>query len=96
MMNLLECQRVSDSAYIKRKIQEKIDRAGVVLCLLSKDTHTSEWVNWELEYSFLKNKKVICMGFPDAPDKMILPFVAKNAGLGWYSWDLKFLENQLT
>jgi len=85
----------SNSDYIKRKIQEKISRAGVVLCLLSEDTHTSNWVNWELEHSFKTGKKVLCMSFPNGPELLTLPPAAVKNGIGWYRWDLEWLERQL-
>ena len=41
--------------YIKRQIREKIQRVSITLCLASKNTHTSRWVNWEIQESIKQN-----------------------------------------
>jgi hypothetical protein len=56
-----------DAKYIKAKIREKIARTSVTVCMVSPLTHTSSWVNWELEESFSKGNKIICMGLKDGP-----------------------------
>jgi MTH538 TIR-like domain (DUF1863) len=75
-----------DEAYISRVIREKIERASITICFLSEDTHTSEWVNWEISISRKLNRRVILMGLPNGPDRLVLPEAAK--GLDWYSWDM--------
>jgi hypothetical protein len=78
----------SDNAkYIKSKIKEKIDRTSVTVCMLSALTHTSTWVNWELETSYARGNKIICMGFKDGPDRLTLPPLVKQLELGWHLWD---------
>jgi hypothetical protein len=47
-----------DAKYIKSKIREKIARTSVTVCMVSARMHTSPWVNWELEESFLKQTKL--------------------------------------
>lgn len=37
------------ASYVKSVIKEKKQRAGAVLCLVNTDTHTCQWVCWELE-----------------------------------------------
>jgi hypothetical protein len=74
-------------AYIRSKIKEKINRTSVTLCMVSQLTHTSEWVDWELETSFEKGNRVICMGLPRGPQSLILPWPAREAGLQWHLWD---------
>ena len=37
------------AAYIKSKIKRQIRKSSVVLCLIGSTTHTSPWVEWELE-----------------------------------------------
>jgi hypothetical protein len=76
-----------DAKYIKSKIREKISRTSVTVCMVSDLTHTSEWVNWELEESFAKGNKIICMGFKDGPGRLTLPPIAKELKLDWYVWD---------
>jgi MTH538 TIR-like domain (DUF1863) len=82
----------SDNAkYIKSKIKEKIDRTSVTVCMLSALTHTSTWVNWELETSVARGNKIICMGLKYGPDRLTLPPLAKELKLPWYAWDHEHL-----
>ena len=47
-------------AYIKSNIlAPRIDWSSVLIVLISKDTASSDWVNWEIEYAVQQGKKVI-------------------------------------
>lgn len=81
----------SDPTYIRRVIREKISRTSVTVCLVSALTHTSEWVQWELEESIVKGNKIICMGLPNGPPSLVLPAPVKQQGLPWYAWDIDAL-----
>src|SRR5688572_2940636 len=49
-----------DEDYIKSQIlAPRIQWAGVVIVLISPETHTSHYVNWEIEYAAKQDKKVI-------------------------------------
>ena len=49
-----------DPEYIKSLLRPKIDWAGKVLVLIGPETHTKEWVDWEIEYaSNFGNKRII-------------------------------------
>lgn len=76
-----------NAAYIKRVIKQKIDRTSVTICMVSEFTHTSEWVNWELETSFAKGNKIICMGLKNGPSSLTLPPIARQLKLPWHLWD---------
>lgn len=60
----------SNPDYIKSKILgPRIDWAGAMIVLISPDTHTSDWVNWEIENAFKKEKRIIgvwCQGAKDS------------------------------
>lgn len=79
--------------YIKTKILEKIKRTTVTICMVSELTHTSEWVDWELEKSYAKGNTVIYMGFKDGPARLCLPTPGRDRGAVWYSWDYTTLTN---
>ena len=81
----------TNAVYIRRKIREKINRTSVTVCMVSEQTHTSTWVNWELEESLDKGNAIICMGFKDGPQKLVLPEVAKRLKLQWWLWDYRKL-----
>jgi hypothetical protein len=82
----------NDPAYIRRKIREKINRTSVTVCLIDKDTHTSQWVTWELDESLDKGSQIIVMGLPGVTESLTLPEPAKRLKLPWYLWDIDHLN----
>lgn len=76
-----------NATYIKARIREKIARTSVTVCMVSALTHTSEWVDWELETSYAKGNRIICMGLKNGPDNLTLPALARQLALPWYRWD---------
>lgn len=49
-----------DPDYIKSQIlAPRIQWAGCMIVLISPDTHTSDWVDWEIEYAAKQAKRVI-------------------------------------
>lgn len=49
-----------DPDYIKSQIlAPRIQWAGCIIVLISPDTHTSDWVDWEIEYAAKQGKRVI-------------------------------------
>lgn len=81
----------NDAQYIKNKIREKIARTSVTVVLLTSQTHTSEWVDWEIEESLKKGNKIILMALPGHPDRLHVPAAANAAGIPWQVWDYKHL-----
>ncbi|MCG1346684.1 TIR domain-containing protein [Staphylococcus epidermidis] len=51
----------TDAYYIKRKIKEKIEDSNKVICIIGKNTHTSDWVNWEIETAKELNKPIVAI-----------------------------------
>lgn len=83
--------RSETASYIKSKIRPKISRSSVALCLLGRNTHQSDWVNWEMSTAIELNKKIVIMGLPKGPDRLILPDALKSRV--WYTWDIALLQN---
>jgi len=76
----------SNPAYIKAGIlSPRIDWAGAIIVLISPNTHHSEWVNWEIECAFKKEKRIIGVWCPGASDSD-LPEAFEKYGddlVGW-------------
>jgi MTH538 TIR-like domain (DUF1863) len=50
----------TDHEYLKYKVlAPRIQWASVLIVLISPDTHTHWWVDWEVEYAVSQNKRVI-------------------------------------
>ena len=76
----------TNATYIKSEIREKIQLAGVVLCLVSTDTHTSDWITWELETAIQSDKAIVAMAVEglqqavvSAPIRNRVPFYPWNS-----------------
>src|SRR5215208_3674062 len=44
---------------IRRLLRRKISWAGTVVVLIGKNTHTREWVNWEVEEANRQGKRIV-------------------------------------
>jgi hypothetical protein len=51
-------KRVSD-AVIARILRMKISWAGTVVVLIGKETHSRNWVNWEIEKANEQGKRIV-------------------------------------
>ena len=45
--------------YVKRLLRMRIHWAGTFICLIGKETHKREWVDWEIEQANKKGKRII-------------------------------------
>ncbi len=75
-----------DADYVKRRIREKITRTSVTVCLVSESTHTSKWVDWELEESDKKGNAIIAMALKGV-ERAVLPKLIKEKNLPFRAWD---------
>jgi len=83
----------TNAPYIKSVIKEKIQRSGVVLCLINTGTHKSEWVCWELETAIKLNKPIVAMAVKDLA-KASLPHPIRNK-TKFFAWSPSELGNYL-
>ena len=86
----------SDNAnYVKARIKERINRTSVTVCLISENTYTSKWVEWELYESNTKGNTIIAMALKGV-NRAILPKLVREKGLTFYSWDPSNLADLLS
>jgi len=84
-----------DADYIKQRIREKLNRTSVTVCLISEKTHTSSWVDWELEESDQKNNTIIAMALKGV-ERAVLPKLITEKKLSFYSWDPAYLNRLIS
>ena len=76
----------SNKDYIKSEIlAPRIQWAGCMIVLISPDTHTSEWVDWEIEYAARLDKRIVGVFVRGASDSHVpknLELYA-DAVVGW-------------
>lgn len=81
-----------NASYVKQKINEKIKRSSVLLCIIGKDTHSSEWVRWEIEKAWSLNKKIIFMRRKDDFNSGMPKYLIKKSSFSIKNWDVDFLK----
>lgn len=81
----LNKKMVSDDT-IKRLIRMKMAWAGTVVVLIGAQTHSRDWVNWEIEEAAKQEKRVIGVFMQGAKDSDI-PENLEKYGDGLVGWN---------
>ena len=82
--------------YIKLRIREKIRRCGTVLCVINHETHTSSWVNWELDTAIQMGKPIAAMAVKGLPTSCVTrPYPIRNTQVPFYVWAPDRLDSYL-
>jgi hypothetical protein len=75
-----------DAEYVRRRIRDKINRSSVTVCLISKTTYSSTWVDWELHESYEQGNTLIAMALKGV-DRAVLPQLIRDLQLAFHPWD---------
>ena len=51
----------NDAAPIRRVISQRINKSDILLCIVGKETHKSDWVTWEIEKGAELDKKFVAV-----------------------------------
>lgn len=86
----------SDSASlpVRQEIEKLLNQSSKLLVLVGRDTHSSEWVKWEVEY-FGRNKSAENILFMRVPNNLSSGFSSNSSRPNIVNWDSKNLENWL-
>ena len=76
----------ANADYIKQVIGGQISRASITVCLISKTTYQSAWVDWELDKSQKEGNKIIAMALKGV-NEAVLPIKIKELKLTFSPWD---------
>lgn len=82
-------RRPSDEV-IKRYLKMQVNWSGTFICLIGKETHKRDWVNYEIKQAYLQGKRIIGIYDHGLKEKVELPENYKKYGgtpLGWNSID---------
>nr|VFJ70425.1 MAG: MTH538 TIR-like domain (DUF1863) [Candidatus Kentron sp. FW] len=75
---------------IKQAILYKLNTTHVTVCLISQETRNSQWVNWELEQSRLKNIPIVGIVLKNQPVTTLQgapEFFIRYGNYRVHSWD---------
>jgi hypothetical protein len=57
--SLKEAINSQNATYIKTKIRPLINKASRLLCIVGKESASSDWINWEIQTAVDAKKKLI-------------------------------------
>ncbi len=80
-----------NATYIKSKIKPMIDRASILLVIVGRNTHSSKWVEWEVNTARLLNKEIVFMRRKDDLFSSMPPRVLGGAHI--HNWDINWLKS---
>jgi hypothetical protein len=96
--HLLNPVASTDDAYIGRKIREQQKHTSVTVVLIGKDTHKSDWVRKEVEWSLAKDSPNGIVGIQIERDATI-PAALRDYGAEIVDWtrpsDVKTFEDAI-
>lgn len=70
----------TNSDYIKSRIRTKIKESDKIICLVGKNTYSSEWVNWEIERAYELGKPIVAIKISN---NYITPTALYGKGVKW-------------
>lgn len=82
-------RRPSDET-IKKDLRDGIGWAGTFICLIGEDTHTRDWVDFEIEQAYKQGKKIVGIYIHGCSEAVKLPEKLekyRSAIIGWNSLD---------
>ena len=71
--------------YVKRLLRMRIQWAGTFICLIGPQTHTREWVDWEIDQAHKKGKRIVGVYINGAAESNV-PTNFQNYGDALVSW----------
>jgi len=79
--------QASDPDYIKSMLRPRINWAGTTIVLIGKETHSREYVNWEIEESNKQGNRIVGVFIRGASDSDVPEELEKygDALVGWNS-----------
>ena len=77
----------TNDEYIKRLLRLRIQWSGTFICLIGQNTHTRQWVDWEIEQANKKGKRIVGVFINGAKDSDVPENFEKygNALVCWTS-----------
>lgn len=79
---------------IESYLRGLINECRALICLVGQNTHSSQWIGYELEVATSQNKKIVPVRIPNTtggPPKLI-----RDRSLKVIRWDAQLINNELS
>ncbi|MHA1146349.1 MAG: TIR domain-containing protein [Candidatus Helarchaeota archaeon] len=85
--------RSQGETYVKNQLRKKILKSDRIICLVGNDTHSSKWVQWELEVATSQRKKIIAIRIPNTNGGS--PQLIRERRIPLIEWNADKINNAL-
>ncbi len=86
--------RANNETYIKNLLGRRISWAGTVLVIVSKNTHRSKWVNWEIAHASRKDTRIVGV-WADGQPTCAVPKELRQLADAMVPWDGKKIRDAI-
>lgn len=88
-----EDQRQEGEDRVKSYLRGIIGNCEALICLVGHDTHSSSWVNWELEVATSQSKRIVAVRIPKTNGGA--PPLIWQRNISIIEWDARAINNAL-
>lgn len=93
-MNEREDYRNQGREAVRNYLRELINECDAIICLLGRNTQSSEWVKYELEVAKSLSKKILAVRIGRTRGGM--PSLLNSWGISETKWDSRSINNALS
>jgi hypothetical protein len=79
--------RIPSKPVIERLLRRGINWAGTFICLIGPETHSSAWVNYEINEANRLGKRIVGVFLPGVSNDVTIPHEFKKYGGATISWN---------
>lgn len=83
-----------NAEYIRRGIRERIKASSVTIVLVGRNTHQSEWVDWEIRETIGLGKNVIAVRLID-DSSVVIPAALHEHGIPVQPWNQRMISDAI-
>lgn len=84
-----------NAEYIKGGIRKRISSSSATVVFLGKNTHKSNWVNWEIEETVRQGKRVVIVNATGSNSPQLPPAAVNNSKVKVVPWKHKEIMNAI-
>ena len=85
----------TNADYIRSQIRAKIRQASVLICLIGKTTHTSPWVQWEINTAATEGKRLLGVRLHSGALGEATPASMVNHRARVLNWDIDAIVREI-
>lgn len=89
-----EDYRIKGKEAVRTYLKTLIKKCDTIICLVGENTHSSEWVNYELEVAQSLRRKILAVRIKETKGGM--PPLLRSWGIQEINWNSQSINNELS